>query len=63
MMGRRWAAMADRGMFMLDFHVYPMENSPSPLHSESCIKHLCVWRERLSCADIPTGSSCAIGRL
>lgn len=24
---------------------------------------LCVWRERLSCPDIATGSSCAIGRL
>lgn len=37
---------SDRGMFMLDFHVvplYPMENRPSPLHSESCIKPLCVF--------------------
>lgn len=37
---------SDRGMFMLDFHavpLYPIENSPSPLHSKSCIKHLCVF--------------------
>lgn len=37
---------SDRGMFMLDFHVvplYPMENGPSPLHSEGCIKRLCVF--------------------
>lgn len=37
---------SDRGMFVLDFHVvplYPMESSPCLLHSEGCIKHLCVF--------------------
>lgn len=36
---------SDRCMFMLDFHVvplYPVENSPYSLHSEGCIKCLCV---------------------
>lgn len=55
---------SDRGMFILDVHVvppYPTENSPSPLHSEGCTKHFCVFRG--SCADIASGSLRAIGRL
>lgn len=35
----------------------------SPAQWELHKASLCVWRERLSCAHIPTGSSCAIGRL